>query len=439
MTTFWRIVYGLKNLPKLLTSYEKLIIFALIVVALVTSNLWYRSLTAHWTIQAVKGGTYTEGIVSNSPQEIEQLIAKLTRIGLVYFDHQNKIKGALAERWEVTEDGKVYTFYLREKVDAIRVAETYATTPGWQNMNIEAGENDTLVIRLKQPFSLLLSFTSDPIIPAGPFIIENQSSTEIVFTANPDFILGEPHLQRIVLTFFKDDPAVKAALQRQEIMGADRSVGKVSGTSNKKLKLARQDVLLLNLERDIFKDKSIREKIIKGQKLDKSISVVLATSQKPEHLKIANDFAVQAKKQNLSVSIKSLNDIALSRDVLIPDNYDLLVTTYSYGYDGDPYPFWHSSQIVDPGQNYAGYNSKEADVLIEQSRLILDEASRQEKLKQFWSILENDAIAILYPNQTFSYTISDRLKGEGGGVGAVPADRFTEAWKWYLKAKKQRD
>ena len=438
MSTLQRFAHGLLNLSKILTRYEKIVLIGLLALIIATSGLWYQSFTAHWTVQPVKGGTYAEGIASTESTDIDQVIAKLTKIGLTYIDHENTIKGALAERWEVTEDGKVYTFHLHPSVDAKRIADEYISSPGWQNITIETGENNTLIMRLKQPFSLLLSFTSDPIISQGPFIIEKQTNNEIVLTANPDFVLGEPNLQRLVLSFYQDDRSLKAALQRQEIMGADRAIDQIGGTRIRKLQLTKQDVLLFNLEREVFKDKTLREKVIKNQKLDKPLSVTLATSQEPDHLEIANDFAKRAKKLNLNVSIKSLNEIALARDVLATDDYDLLVTTFNYGYDEDPYPYWHSSQIIEPGKNYAGYNSKEADKLIEQSRQSLDEVTRQQKLKEFWDILAKDNVAIFYPKQVFKYTVSDRLKGQSEGIGAVPADRYAEVWKWYLKAKKQK-
>ena len=438
MSTILRFAHGLQNLPKILSRYEKLVLIGVLVLVVATSGLWYQSLTAHWTLRPVKGGTYAEGVVSTDPAEIDQLIAKLTKIGLTYIDHTNKIQGALAERWEVAEDGKVYTFHLRPTVDAKRIVDTYSSSPGWQNITIEVGEANTLVMRLKQPFSLLLSFTSDPIVSQGPFKIEKQTNSEIVFVANPDFVLGEANLQRLVMTFYQDERMLKAALQRQEIMGADRAIEQIGGTKIRKLQLTKQDVLLFNLEQDVFKDKTVREKIVKNQKLESPLSVTLATTQEAGHLKIANDFAERAKKLNLNVSVKSLNEIALARDVLATDNYDLLVTTFNYGYDEDPYPYWHSSQIIEPGKNYAGYNNKSADKLIEETRQSLDETTRDQKLKEFWTILESDSVAVFYPKQVFRYTVSDRLKGQRDGVGAVPADRFAEVWKWYLKAKKQR-
>lgn len=430
---------GVVNLPKVLTQLEKTVLLGLLLVIVGTSGFWWRNATSHWSIQPVQGGIYSEGIVDTSPQEIDLLIAKLTKIGLTYTDHKQKIHGALAQRWEIAEDGKKYTFYLRPTVDARKIAEIYATLPEWQNINISPGEDNTVTMTLKQPFSPLLSFTGEPVVDEGPYRVEKQSKTEIVFAANKNFVLGEPNIHRLVLTFYPDEKALKAAIQRQEVMGADRPLHNISGTTIRELQLTKQVVLLFNLDRPTFKDKEVRKRIRDGQKLDKPIEAVLATTQEPDLLAKANAFAEKAKPKGLNVSIKSMNPIVLERDVLRTDEYDLLLTSINYGYDEDPYPFWHSSQLIEPGKNYAGYNSKEADKLIEQARQTLDWSARQKQYQAFQSILADDIPAIFYPAPEFRYTISRRIKGTTEGVAAVPSDRFSEVWRWYIKAKKQRD
>jgi peptide/nickel transport system substrate-binding protein len=72
-----------------------------------------------------RGGTYVEGLVGY-PQYINPLFSDLNEIdrdlcalvfeGLTRVDKHNQIAPLLAERWEVSEDGLVYTFHLRENV-----------------------------------------------------------------------------------------------------------------------------------------------------------------------------------------------------------------------------------------------------------------------------------------------------------------------------------
>ncbi len=429
---------GIKNLPKALSAFEKLVVLVLLLVVLGTAGLWRKHITRFWQVQPVKGGSYSEGIVSQQGNELDQIITKLTRIGLTYIDHKGSIHGALAERWEISSDGKKYTFFLRPSVKAQDISEIYKGLPNWQNIDIAQAENNSLVITLKQAFSPLLSFTSEPVIDMGPYTVEKETKNEIVFLANKNFVLGEPNLQRIILTVYPDERALKAALQRQEVMGAGQAFKGIPGTTIKKLKLTAQNVLIFNLDKSTFNDKEIRERIRDNKKLDQPMTAVLVTTQDPELLKTANEFAQKAQKIGLTVSVKSVNSVTMDREILPNDSYDLLVTTINYGYDEDPYPYWHSSQILNEGKNYAGYSSKDADKLIEDARQTLDENERKKKYEEFKKILEADVPAIFYPNQEFSYTIAERLKGVSVGIGAVPSDRYTEVWQWYLKAKKKK-
>lgn len=428
---------ALRRLPKVLSVTDKVLLIGLIVVIFGTSGLWWRAITSAWAVTPVKGGVYTEGIVNQNLYELDLIINKLTKIGLTYIDHDNVIHGALAERWEISEDGKTYTFFIRPGFKAEEIANTYASLPGWETVNVTAGDNNTVVMSLKQPFAPLLAFASDPVINKGPYFKEKQTKSEITFTANQRFALGEPHIQRIGLTLYPDSRSMKAALQRQEIMGADQAFTQIPGTSIKTLKLTRRTVLMFNLERDLFKDKVLRERIKDKKKLDKPIAATLVTTQEPALLEKANQFRDQANKLGLKVSIKSVNPIVLERDIVPSDDYDLLLVDLNYGYDEDPYPYWHSSQVIPPGKNYAGYNSKEADALIESARQTLDQTERRNKYAEFQKILDADVPAIFYDHDEFSYTISKRLKGVGDGIAAVPSDRYTEVWRWFIKAKKQ--
>lgn len=433
MTTFFR---GITKLPKVLKPIEKIALTIVFLLIIGAGIFWWRDIIANWTLKPVKGGTYTEGVLANDPQEIDQLIAKLTKVGLTYINHKGEIQGALAEKWEIAEDGKKYVFTLRQGLNAAEIADTYASLPTWQNITITS-ENNLITMSLKQPFAPLLAFASDPVYDAGPYVLEKETKTELVMAANPTFTLGEPNLQRLVLTFYPDEQTLKGAMQRQEVMSADQPIKGIGGTSIKTLTLTKQNVVLFNIDKPMFKDKALREKIKNSQKLDQPMTATLVTTQDEELLKIANEFADKAKKIGLDVSIKSLNPIVLERDILPNDQYDLVVTSLNYGYDQDPYPYWHSSQVIGNGKNYAGYINKDADKLIEQARQTIDANERQKLYDSFYSLLESDVPGIIYPYEEYQYTVSNRLKGATQGTAAVPADRYTEAWKWFLKAKRE--
>lgn len=430
---------GLRRLPQVLSRTEKIVITALLLITIGTSGLWWRHVLQYWEVTPVKGGVYTEGIIAATPQDIDLVTAKLTKIGLTYIDHQGKTHGALADHWDIQDDGKKYIFYLHAGLKASDIADTYSGLSTWQGITITPDDKAaTLTMTLRQPFSPLLSFASDPVYDAGPYVLEKETTSDLIFTSNPKFVLGEPNLQRLVLTIYPDEKLLKAALQRQEIMAADIAIKGVSSTETKKLRLTKQTVLLFNHDRSFFKEKANREKVLNNQKFDQPTTLTLVTNQDPALLEKANEFAAKAKKLNLTINIKSVNPIVLDRDYVAKDDFDIIITDLNYGYDQDPYPFWHSSQIIPPGKNYAGYNSKEADKIIEEARQTIDQIARQKKYEDFNKLLVDDKAGIFYPNATFTYTISKRIKGITDGQGAVPTDRYTEIWRWYLKSKRTK-
>lgn len=435
--SFKGVIKAFLQLPALLTKIEKSALGSLLLIAIISSVLWLQNTTKQWIVKPVKGGVYTEGVINHDPKNLDLIIARLTRFGLTYIDNRGEVQGGLAERWEISNDGKIYTFFLRPGIDASDVAATYQALPQWQNITVTAPEEGKIVITLLQPFAPMLASVSEPVIQAGPYTKEKQSKNEVSFVANPNFALGEPHIQKLILFFYPDERSLKAALQRQEVMGADHAVDNVPGTAIKKMRLTKQTALIFNLEKLIFKDLAIRQKIRDGLKLDQPIEVTLVTNQEPELLARANEFSEKAKKLNLKVSIRSLNPIVIDRDIVPNDDYDLFLADLHYGYDEDPYPYWHSSQIIPPGSNYAGYNSKEGDQLIEEARKIQDPAERQQLYRRFQTILEQDAPAIFYPTPEYEFTVARRLKGIPDRVGAVSADRFNQVWEWFIKSRRQ--
>ncbi len=178
--------------------------------------------------------------------------------GLVQLDDKLHVQPDIAERWTISEDGKTYTFYLRNDVkfhkhqlfgkDSTRIVTAYdfeysfnrlsdsnVASPGrWvlQNVANFKAENDaTFVVNLHKqfpPFLGLLSmkycsvvpkeaiaffgsdFRSNP-IGTGPFKFKLWvENTKLVLRKNPDYFefdgdgLQLPYLEAVAITFLPD-------------------------------------------------------------------------------------------------------------------------------------------------------------------------------------------------------------------------------------------
>jgi ABC-type transport system substrate-binding protein len=90
----------------------------------------------------------------------------------------------------------------------------------------------------------------------------------------------------------------------------------------------------------------------------------------------------------------------------------------------DLFPFWHSSQIQDPGFNLALYENKTADKILEQIREDENESSRAQNYQKLQEIINNDVPAVFLFNPYNSYFVESKIKGIEDGKGADLSKRF---------------
>ena len=138
----------------------------------------------------------------------------------------------------------------------------------------------------------------------------------------------------------------------------------------------------------------------------------------------------------VKVDLDIINGGKISRDIIKPRSYQALLFGIIVGSNPDPYPFWHSSQIQDPGLNLALYANRNVDTLLEEARKAADEATRQEKYRSFEKAVAADFPAIFLYNPTYTYVTDKKIKGIGIDRIILPADRFNNLYEWYVKTKR---
>ncbi len=143
-----------------------------------------------------------------------------------------------------------------------------------------------------------------------------------------------------------------------------------------------------------------------------SLSFTITTVNKPELVKAANKIAEMWKLAGINIEIDTFDAVStLWQDTIKSRNYEMLLFGEVLGQIPDPFPFWHSSQVEDPGLNLAGYSNDNCDKLLEENRQSLDEEKRKEALEKFQDILINDAPAVFLYSPGYLYLVSDKIKG----------------------------
>ncbi len=238
--------------------------------------------TSIWNIYIVKteqipayGKRYTEALVGG-PQFINPLLitsndvdrdaSELIYSGLMDYDANGNLVLDLASSYEISEDGKEYTFYLRKDVlwhdgkkftaddvvftinSILNPAYPSPLRSSWQGIRVEKIDDYTVKFVLKNPYAPFLEKTTIGIIPkhiwettepkniilspinlqpvgTGPFeikkAIKNKDGqiTALFFKANDKYYKKRPYLDEIAFYFYNDQEQAINAYQKGEVMG----------------------------------------------------------------------------------------------------------------------------------------------------------------------------------------------------------------------------
>ncbi|MGQ9532759.1 MAG: ABC transporter substrate-binding protein, partial [Desulfotomaculales bacterium] len=177
--------------------------------------------------------------------------------GLVRFDENLNVVPDLAESWEISPDGKTYTFRLRKGVKwhdgreftAADVKFTYEKImdpdvasplkPHFEFVeSIEVADDHTLTIRLSEPYAPFLERLVVGIVPrhllegkdvrtaefnqhpvgTGPFkFVEWKKGERLVMEANADYFRGKPKIDRVIVSFIPDENTRLLQLNKGEV------------------------------------------------------------------------------------------------------------------------------------------------------------------------------------------------------------------------------
>lgn len=178
---------------------------------------------------------------------------------------------------------------------------------------------------------------------------------------------------------------------------------------------------------------SIREKKIIENKLSvtKPLRFTLVTSDWPDLIKTAELIKTRLREVGIDIAIEKYPFSELESSIIRPRNFEILLFGQVYGYEPDPFTFWHSSQIKDPGLNVSLYTNKNADRLLEDARKSQDAALRDKKYQEFSKLIHDDVPAIFLFSQLYLYLIPADLGGAHIEKISLPADRFNEINRWY--------
>jgi len=266
-------------IPKMLSLKERKVVFVLFAI-LLTGVLgfgwqYYKNKTQE--VPAF-GGEYTEGIVGEPKyinpilchtSEADMSITKLTFASLFKFNSKMELVPELAEKYDISKDGKEYTIYLKKGVkwhdgNELTAKDVLFTTQAIQNpsyksplylsfknTSCDALDNYTIKFTLKEPFAPFLSNLTVGILPAHIWsIIKPTDASLSDFNTKPigsgpfqfkelkkdkegkiksytleqfdNYFGNKPYLSKVTFFFFKTQEELNQEFKKKEILGISR-------------------------------------------------------------------------------------------------------------------------------------------------------------------------------------------------------------------------
>ena len=507
------------------------------------------------------GGTYVEGVTSAAQYlnpvlaatPVDDDVVRLVFSGLSRFKSDGSIEGDLAQAFSTSDDGKVWTFRIRDDatwhdgrpVIADDVIYTVALlqdkayvgpySDAFRGVKVDRVDDRLVRFTLPDAYGPFGASTTVPLLPShllakvdyatlprvafnqhpvgtGPFRVVDVDARQTVLARNDAFYRTRPertrpYLDRLVLRSYPDASEALTALGRGEIDGVG---GLSTGDAERARALKNVNLysfgtndftaLFLNVrpEKTTFRDRVVRQAIAtaidRGRVLqvaadgrgavadefvpqwswayirdvtrytrsiedakalldgadwkdhdgdgirDKGgvkLAFGVSTSNEPARVAAALQITEDLTALGMRVELKSMPFAELLEGVVHERTYDALLIGISVSGDPDPYSFFHSSEIKDPGHNFSGYFTLSIDRSLESARRSTDQAKRREAYTfVFQSIATDVPIVFLY--------FSDYLYAQGRQVQGLkiapisdPRERFWNAEDWYVRTARR--
>ena len=312
-----------------------------------------------------KGGSLTEGVMGSARfvnpllavSDADRDLTTLIYSGLVRIDPSGGFIPDLAKNYEISEDKLTYTFHLKDNLSfhdgtpltaadirftiekAMDASIKSAKRANWNGITIEQPDEKTITLSLKKPYPAFLENATLGILPkhlwqntsadsfplneqnleaigSGPYqvskIIKDSDGipTAYELTSFTDFALGQPHLEKITINFYKNEEELVKAYESGQIDSLNSLSPALvkefedSGRRVAKSTLPRVFAVFFNQNHNaIFLDATVREALNLAVPREEIVTDIFHGYAKPldgifpsETTKLANTDLATAKK-----------------------------------------------------------------------------------------------------------------------------------------------
>ncbi|MDD4409407.1 MAG: ABC transporter substrate-binding protein [Candidatus Pacebacteria bacterium] len=183
--------------------------------------------------------------------------------------------------------------------------------------------------------------------------------------------------------------------------------------------------------------KKLNEICFADSEEETKLSIILKTVKNPSLEIAANEIKKQWETIGISVDVQVLdtNDI---KKAIVKKDYDAILFGERLFSSPDLLPYWHSSQIFDPGWNLSAFQNEDLDKALEKARRTSDDQQeeRAESLAEIEKILTEESPAIFLYSNDYQYLLNKNLAGLTTKKAIDQTRVFDNISNWYLKEER---
>ena len=168
-----------------------------------------------------------------------------------------------------------------------------------------------------------------------------------------------------------------------------------------------------------------------GQKLAFTIS----TSNEPARTAAARQIQHDLNAIGMSVTVNSMPFGQLVDSVARQRTFDALLVEIAVSGDPDPYTFFHSTEVTDPGHNFSGFSTLPIDRNLEAARRTFDEGARRDLYAPVFQAIAKEVPVVFLYFSDYLYAQSAQVQGQRIAPLTDPRERFWNVEDWYVRTQ----
>jgi len=171
-----------------------------------------------------------------------------------------------------------------------------------------------------------------------------------------------------------------------------------------------------------------------GQKL----AFTITTSDEPARTTAAASIQKDLNAVGMKVDVRTMPFGELVDSAARQRTFDALLVEIAVSGDPDPYPFFHSTEVSDPGHNFSGYSTLPIDRNLEAARRTFDEAARRELYAPVFQAISIEVPVVYLYFSDYLYAQSRQVQGLRIAPLTDPRERFWNVEDWYVRTVPRR-